>query len=142
VDRISKSKRSQLMARVKQKDTAPELTVRRRLHALGYRFTLHSKKLPGTPDIILPKHKAIIFVHGCFWHGHNCKKGKLPETRKDFWKAKINKKQYRDSKCELALRELGYRVLVAWECEAKDQERLTILLQEFLLKELLIGQTS
>ena len=142
MDRISKLKRNQLMSRVKQKDTAPELTVRRRLHSLGYRFRLHSKQLVGTPDIVLPKHKAVIFVHGCFWHGHNCRKGKLPETRKEFWKAKINKNQSRDSKCELALREQGYRVLVVWECEVKDQEKLTILLQECLQKDLSIGPTS
>ncbi len=104
MDKFSKEKRSEIMRSVGQKNTGPELAVRKLLHTLGYRFRLHRKSLPGTPDIVLPKYRAAIFLHGCFWHGHDCPKGKLPETRKEFWRAKIDCNRERDSKAIAALK--------------------------------------
>ncbi|MAG98614.1 MAG: very short patch repair endonuclease, partial [Rhodospirillaceae bacterium] len=90
MDTVSSEKRSEIMRRVRQRNTGPEMVVRKLLHAIGYRFRLHRKGLPGSPDIVLPKYRAVIFVHGCFWHGHGCRKGRLPSTRRDFWRAKID----------------------------------------------------
>ena len=113
------------MARVRNKDTVPELRVRSVLHRAGYRFRLHRRDLPGTPDIILPKHKLAIFVHGCFWHGHqDCKRARLPATRADFWKTKIERNIERDAHVKASLADLGYRVLTVWGCEVKDEALL------------------
>lgn len=109
------------MARVRNKDTAPELRVRKVLHRAGYRFRVHRKDLPGTPDIVLPRHKLAIFVHGCFWHGHqNCRRARLPETRAAFWQEKITRNKARDARVQALLADLGYRVLTIWGCEVKD----------------------
>lgn len=108
------------MARVKNKNTAPELLVRRILHRLGYRFRLHRRDLPGNPDIVLPRHHTAIFVHGCFWHGHDCPRGKRPATRPDFWNPKLDKNMERDKKNHEMLTQLGWRVVVIWECELAD----------------------
>ena len=122
-DRISPAARSALMSRVRSKNTKPELLVRSVLHRMGYRFRIHQRNLPGTPDIVLRRHSTAIFVHGCFWHGHaGCKRAGLPETRRDFWETKISRNIDRDSVAIAALERLGFRVLVLWECELKNVE--------------------
>ena len=133
VDRLSPAQRSALMSRVRGKDTAPELKVRRLLHQLGYRFRLHQRNLPGSPEIVVKRHRTAIFVHGCFWHGHEgCRRSQLPETRRDFWEAKINRNIERDSRAAAELGSLGLRVLVLWECELKNQDVLrSVLMQHF-----------
>ncbi|MDE7064967.1 MAG: very short patch repair endonuclease, partial [Desulfovibrionaceae bacterium] len=111
------------MAQVKGKDTKPEKLVRSLLHRMGFRFRLHVKKLPGCPDIVLPRYKAVIFVHGCFWHGHEgCKRAALPVTHRDFWAAKITGNKLRDERNIAELRILGYKILIIWQCEMKDIE--------------------
>lgn len=132
-DKITPAARSALMSRVRGKNTGPELTVRRLLHAMGLRFRLHRRDLPGTPDIVLPRFRTAIFVNGCFWHGHaGCRRARLPETRKDFWEAKICRNIERDSQSAAELRDMGFRVLVLWECELKDQDALrSLLTQQF-----------
>jgi len=107
------------MGRVRQKDTTPELAVRKGLHAIGYRYVLHPKSLPGRPDIALPRHSAVVFVHGCFWHGHSCRAGRPPSSNADFWVQKIVANQARDAKKAAELTLQGWRVLVVWECETK-----------------------
>ena len=117
--------RSALMARVRQKDTEPELAVRRCLHGLGYRFRLHRTDLPGTPDIVLPKYRKAIFVHGCFWHRHSgCKKTTTPKTRVEFWTDKFRANVQRDENNMRNLRRAGWEPIVVWECEANDPQRL------------------
>lgn len=125
--------RSRNMRAIRSKDTKPEIKVRSALHALGYRFRLHRKDLPGTPDIVLPKLRTVIFVHGCFWHSHECRFGKVtPATRADFWLQKRTGTVERDRlKCD-ALRQQGWRVLIIWECETKDATELAKLLRKFL----------
>lgn len=121
------------MSRVRSKDTKPELLVRSLLHRLGYRFRLHQKKLPGTPDIVLKKHRLAIFVHGCFWHGHEgCPRSKIPATRTAFWKEKIRRNIDRDSVSSARLGEVGFRVLALWECELKDADALAAKLVSHL----------
>ena len=133
MDIYSREKRSDIMSRVKATDTSPELTVRRMLYNLGYRFRVHRNDLPGKPDIVLPKYKAAIFVHGCFWHHHRgCKKSKLPETNANFWRKKILDNVSRDKRTTRELRKKGWKVLVIWECqpEASLHERLDRFLRE------------
>ena len=121
------------MAQVKSKNTKPEMLVRSLLHRMGYRFRLHIKTLPGHPDVVLPRYKAFIFVHGCFWHGHEgCKRATMPATRTEFWRKKIDGNQSRDRRNLTALEELGYQCLVIWQCEMKDIEALKMRLSEFL----------
>lgn len=129
-DKMSPEARSALMSRVRSKDTQPEHVVRRLLHGMGYRFRIHQRSLPGTPDIVLRRHRTAIFVHGCFWHGHEgCRRARLPETRRDFWEAKISRNIARDSEAISELERLGFRVLVLWECELKNTESLRWLLR-------------
>ncbi len=124
-DVFSQQKRSEIMGRVKSENTRPEIRVRRRLHALGYRFRLHRKDLPGKPDLTLPKHKTVIFVHGCFWHGHpGCKHAALPASNHEYWQAKIGRNAARDRKNQQLLAEQGWRVLVLWECRMRTAEAL------------------
>lgn len=121
------------MAKVKSKNTTPEKKVRSLLHRLGYRFRIHDKKLPGTPDIVLQKYKSVIFVHGCFWHGHeNCKRATIPQTNHEFWKHKITVNKERDGLVLDNLEKLGYSCLVIWQCEIKNEEALRQRLIEFL----------
>lgn len=120
------------MARVKNKNTAPEIIVRRMLHRLGYRFRLHRRNLPGNPDIVLPRYQAVVFVHGCFWHGHDCRRGKRPASHTDFWNTKLDRNIERDKYNAVLLQELGWKVLVVWECWTKDQEELQSRLTTFL----------
>ncbi|SEP46971.1 T/G mismatch-specific endonuclease [Propionispora vibrioides] len=112
------------MSRVKVKNTAPEIKLRSILHRHGFRFRLNRSDLPGKPDIVLPKYKTVIFVHGCFWHGHYCKRGKRPKTNEEFWNKKIDGNIKRDELNIKRLEELGWRVLVVWECEIKDKDLL------------------
>jgi DNA mismatch endonuclease, patch repair protein len=119
-DTFSKEKRSLIMSRIRSKDTSPEMVVRKYLFNSGYRYRLHSKLLPGRPDMVLPKYKTVIFVHGCFWHGHfNCNKAGLPKTRTDWWKAKIDKNMNNDICNRLLLEELGWKVVIIWQCELR-----------------------
>ena len=124
------------MSRIKGKDTKPEMLVRRFLFANGFRYRLNVKTLPGKPDIVLPKYKTVIFVNGCFWHGHEgCKYFKIPETRTEWWIKKINGTQKRDREAEIQLNVLGWKVIKIWECELKSRtidetlRRLTTLFQ-------------
>ncbi|MBI2240939.1 MAG: DNA mismatch endonuclease Vsr [Magnetospirillum gryphiswaldense] len=113
------------MSAVRGKNTEPEMRVRRLLHAKGYRFRLHRSDLPGTPDIVLPRHRTVIFVHGCFWHRHTgCKRATTPKTRVAFWTEKFERNVARDRLKETALREMGWQVIVVWECETKATEIL------------------
>ena len=113
--------RSYNMSQIKCKDTKPEVLVRKYLYAKGLRFRLHNRNLPGKPDLTLPKYRSVIFVNGCFWHGHNgCKFFKLPGTKSEWWKEKIENTIHRDKTTELKLKELGWRVIVIWECELKS----------------------
>ena len=124
-DRFSPEHRSALMARVKSKDTAPEKIVRSWLHRNGYRFRLHRKDLPGSPDIVLPKYRIVIFVHGCFWHQHpGCRKASVPDQNRDFWEKKLSQNIVRDRRSYDALESLGWRVVVVWECECRKEETL------------------
>ncbi|MEM9630378.1 MAG: very short patch repair endonuclease [Pseudomonadota bacterium] len=132
MDRITKELRSKIMSRVRTKDTAPELIVRRTLHAMGYRYRLHVKTLPGTPDIVFRMRKKAIFVHGCFWHGHDCRRGQSPKTNEEFWHSKIAKNRARDNQACRALEEQGWQVLIVWQCEIKDLAILQDRLQKFL----------
>lgn len=133
MDTVSPEKRSWMMARIRGKNTKPEKSVRSLLHGMGYRFRLHGKRLPGKPDIVLPKHKVVIFVHGCFWHGHEgCKRATLPTTRQDFWNKKISGNKERDRRNITALEALGYRCLIVWQCEIKDTESLNRRLSDFI----------
>lgn len=122
-DRVSRDKRSEMMSKVKGKDTKPEHAVRSFLHRRGYRFRLQRSDLPGKPDLVLPKYGAAIFVHGCFWHRHEgCKRVTLPKSNTEFWKEKFARTIERDRQAVRALREDGWRVLVLWECEIKRGE--------------------
>jgi len=115
-DIVDASTRSMMMSRVKGKDTRQEVEIRKRLFALGFRYRLHDKKLPGTPDIILPKYRAVIFIHGCFWHVHDCHLFRWPSSKKAFWKKKLSGNKKRDIENITKLMKLGWRVLVIWEC--------------------------
>ncbi len=126
MDSISPEKRSLNMGKICAKNTKPEIIVRSLLHSLGYRFRIHSEKLPGHPDIVLPKYKTIIFVHGCFWHRHKkCKYAYTPKTRTEFWNKKFSGNIRRDREVQCELKQLGWRVLIIWECEISDKTKLT-----------------
>lgn len=132
-DVFTQDKRKWIMSRVQKMHTKPEKIVRSFLHKLGYRFRLQRKTLPGNPDIVLPRYKTVIFVNGCFWHGHeNCRKGRRPDTNKNFWNEKIDKNIQRDQKNYQKLRSEGWRVLVIWECETKSGETLLEKLRQYL----------
>lgn len=120
IDIVDKHTRSRMMAGIRSKDTWPEMAVRRFLHGMGLRYRLHGKDLPGTPDLVFPKYKTVIFVHGCFWHGHDCRYFKLPKTRTEFWLEKISGNKARDVRNLDALRVIGWNVIVIHECEIRD----------------------
>lgn len=132
MDTRSKKQRRRIMQAVKSKDTGPELAVWRLLHALGYRFRLHRKDLPGHPDIVLPKYRKAIFVHGCFWHLHGCPKGQLPKSHLDYWRPKLEANVKRDRTNEEQLESLGWQSLVVWQCEIKEVDTLVKRLQYFV----------
>lgn len=131
-DTRSPEQRRRIMQSVKTKDTGPELTVRRALFAAGYRFRLHRRDLPGSPDIVLPGRRKAIFVHGCFWHGHGCSKGKAPKSRPEYWTPKIAANRQRDRRNIRALRALGWEVYTVWQCDLRDIPSLLHRLGIFL----------
>lgn len=122
-DTVTKEKRSWIMSRVRGKNTKPEILLRSLLHRSGFRFRLHDEKLPGKPDIVLPRYRAVIFVNGCFWHRHKgCKVSRIPKSHRDFWINKFNKNIQRDRKHQQKLERLGWQVLIVWECELKESQ--------------------
>jgi DNA mismatch endonuclease (patch repair protein) len=132
-DVFDEEKRSWIMSRVKSRDTKPEWVVRKMLHAAGYRYRLHARDLPGKPDIVLPRHGKVIQVHGCFWHGHDCRAGRnRPAANRGYWEAKLERNIARDKRNEAALREAGWEVLVVWECEVRDRKALLEKLLGFM----------
>lgn len=125
--------RGALMSRIRGVNTTPELAVRRLAHALGYRFRLHRRDLPGSPDLVFPGRRRVVFVHGCFWHRHpGCRKATTPKTRAEFWRTKFERNVERDREAERHLIDEGWSVLTVWECETKDAEALAARLREFL----------
>jgi DNA mismatch endonuclease (patch repair protein) len=131
-DTRTPEQRRRIMQSVKTRDTGPELTVRHLLFRLGYRYRLNAKNLPGRPDIVFSGRKKVIFVHGCFWHAHDCSKGRAPKSRLDYWKPKLKANKKRDRLQVRALEELGWSVLTVWQCETKDLEALGTKLHTFL----------
>ena len=125
--------RSRNMSAIKSKNTKPEIAVRKLLHSMGYRFRLHRKDLPGSPDIVLPKYKTVIFVHGCFWHRHeNCKYASTPKTRKEFWENKFKLNLRRDSEVQEKIKSIGWQSVVIWECEINNKFVLKDILKKIL----------
>ena len=135
-DIFDPGKRSEIMSRIRGRDTRPEMIVRRIAHGLGFRFRLHRKDLPGRPDIVFPRHQAVIVVHGCFWHRHpGCKRASSPKTRGRYWQNKFEDNVVRDRRNETALRDLGWKVMVIWECETKDHEAVAARIESFLRRD-------
>ncbi|MBL8224389.1 MAG: DNA mismatch endonuclease Vsr [Chromatiales bacterium] len=118
-DIVDRATRSRMMSGIRGRDTKPELQIRRALHRQGFRYRLHAKDLPGRPDIVLPKYNAVVFVHGCFWHGHDCEFFKLPSTHRTFWRQKIVSNRTRDSRHLESLQREGWRVMIVWECAVR-----------------------
>lgn len=122
VDVVDKATRSRMMSGIRAQNTKPELKVRKILHAAGFRYRLHVRTLPGSPDLVLPRHKAVVFVHGCFWHRHRgCRFAYMPKSNKAFWKKKFDANVSRDRRSGVELRKLGWRVLTVWECRANQK---------------------
>ena len=133
MDIVTPARRSEIMARIQGRDTVPEVVVRRTAHRLGFRFRLYRKDLPGRPDLVFPRYRAIVFVHGCFWHRHDgCRFAYTPRSRVRFWTGKFRHNVARDRRTEDALRSLGWRVLVIWECETRDDAVVARRLEHFL----------
>ncbi len=132
VDIMTAGQRSALMSRIRSVDTKPELYVRRALHAMGYRFRTHVRGLPGRPDLVFSKRRAVVFVHGCFWHRHGCKKTSVPKVREDFWTGKFKNNVDRDERNRLQLLEAGWRVMVVWECEVENDDTVLDRIVDFL----------
>lgn len=133
MDRLSPERRGWLMSRVRSKDTTPELAVRRLVFGMGYRYRLYDKRLPGRPDLVFAGRRKVVFVNGCFWHGHRgCRYARLPRTNTDFWREKIRKNRARDRRNAALLEASGWKVLTVWQCELKDVETLADSLYEFL----------
>lgn len=126
VDVVSQEVRSRMMAGIRGKNTKPEIALRKGLHAAGFRFRLHDQKLPGKPDIVLARYKAVVFIHGCFWHGHECGLFKWPSTREEFWRAKIASNRKRDTQTATLLVEGGWRILTVWECAIRGRDKIGI----------------
>lgn len=132
MDRLTPEARSRLMSRIRGKDTKPEMIVRSYLYARGLRYRLHDRSLPGKPDLVFKSRKTVVFVHGCFWHGHKgCKKARIPKTREEFWRAKIEGNAARDRRSIRKLRSLGWHVYIVWECRISEK-RLRRLYCQFL----------
>lgn len=132
MDRVSTEVRSKIMSRVRTRDTGPELLLRSSLHRLGYRYRLHSEALPGKPDLVFPARRKVIFVHGCFWHGHGCRWGKLPKSRPEYWEPKIDGNQRRDRAVLRLLRRSGWQALVIWQCELRVLDKALAKAVQFL----------
>lgn len=121
-DIFSKAKRSEVMSKVTAKDTRPEVKIRKHLFSKGFRYRKNDKRFPGKPDIVLPKYKTVIFVHGCFWHHHTCRAARLPKTNNEFWKDKMQTNVKRDKENQSDLKKLGWKVIVVWQCQIKNRE--------------------
>jgi DNA mismatch endonuclease, patch repair protein len=133
MDKLTTAERSALMSRVRSKDSGPEMVVRRIVHRMGFRYRLHTAGLPGTPDLVFASRKKIVFVHGCFWHGHSCRSGRnRPASHTTYWDAKLERNVVRDRANAAKLRRLGWRVFSVWECQVREQERLAGRLRSFL----------
>lgn len=132
MDSRTPKKRSEIMSLVKGKNTSAEMAVRRMIFALGYRYRLHGKNLPGRPDVVFPARRKLLFVHGCFWHGHKCPKGRPPKSRLDYWIPKIEQNRKRDRRQSNQLRRSGWKVLVVWQCELKAKARFVRKIVRFL----------
>lgn len=130
VDIVSPEVRSRIMSRIRGKDTKPERIVRSFLHRMGFRFRLHRRDLPGNPDIVLPKYRSVVFVHGCFWHRHQCANNRPPKSRVQFWQQKLNDNQQRDQRNQKELQDAGWHVHIVWECELDSPKRLEDLIRE------------
>ena len=134
-DTLTIAERSERMSRVRGKDTKPEMIVRRMVHGMGYRYRLHDRRLPGSPDLVFRSRRKVIFVHGCFWHRHpdpSCKLARMPKSRQDFWGPKLEGNRERDERTRAALDRKGWRQMVVWECECRHEEQLRNKLREFL----------
>jgi DNA mismatch endonuclease (patch repair protein) len=125
-DIVSPEVRSRIMSRIRGTNTKPELILRRSLHALGFRFRLHDRRLPGKPDIVFPRYRAVLFAHGCFWHGHDCHLHRLPSTRTEFWATKVERNRLLDARVSDALDGLGWRQGIVWECSLRGRSRLDL----------------
>lgn len=135
IDTLTVAERSQRMKLVRGKDTKPELVVRRLVHAMGFRYALHRRDLPGSPDLVFAPRNKVIFVHGCFWHRHagsRCRLARLPKSKPEFWVPKLESNRMRDEKNKRALRAMGWKILVVWECQLSDKEQLKNKLWRFL----------
>lgn len=125
--------RSRIMRAVKSRDTAPEMTVRRLVYSMGYRYRLHRKDLPGKPDLTFQSRRKVIFIHGCFWHGHDCKRGaRVPKNNREYWETKIARNRERDSQNDEDLKREGWRILVVWECQIREPEAVAERIKSFL----------
>lgn len=132
-DTLTPEERSKRMSLIRSKDSSPEMKLRSLVHKMGFRYRLHVKDLPGTPDLVFPSRRAVIFMHGCFWHRHEgCKLARLPKSKLDFWKPKLEENRKRDIRNQNQLKELGWRVLVVWECEMSNHELVSEKVREFL----------
>lgn len=135
MDVLTKQQRKRCMSAVRNKNTKPEMIVRRLVHSLGYRYSLHARSLPGKPDLVLTSKRKVIFINGCFWHRHSCKKGKsIPSIREDFWREKLTNNKIRDKKNQHLLKNLGWRSLIIWECQTQSAkiDRLRRRIVDFL----------
>jgi DNA mismatch endonuclease (patch repair protein) len=132
-DKISAERRSANMRRIRSKDTSPEIALRSLIHRLGYRFRLHRKDLPGNPDMVFPSRRKVIFVHGCFWHQHReCREGRVPGSRLEYWGPKLRRNQERDAEAQASLKGQGWRSLTVWECQLKDAAAVLKTVKRFL----------
>lgn len=133
MDSVSPIQRSEIMGRIRSRDTKPEMTIRRMVHAMGYRYRLVANDLPGKPDLVFRSRGKVLFVHGCFWHRHpKCALARLPKSRQEFWLPKLESNRRRDKKCEMALKDAGWEVMTIWECELNDIAMLQKRIREFL----------
>ena len=142
-DIYAQDKRSEIMSKIRSKDTKPELFIRELLFNAGFRYRLHRTDLSGKPDLVLPKFRTVIFINGCFWHGHDgCSRSKLPSKHQDFWEEKIRENRARDKKVEQQLLSSGWRILIIWQCGClkTKKDRLLALIKEFLIGDKLFGQ--
>lgn len=141
-DIFDKEKRSQIMSKISGKNTLPEMTIRKLLFSMGYRYRLHRKDLPGSPDIVFPGRKKIIFINGCFWHGHDCKRAALPKSNKDFWESKINGNIERDKINFIKLSDMDWKYLVIWQCEIKKSnlDTLSNKMDDFIRNNLILSK--
>jgi DNA mismatch endonuclease (patch repair protein) len=132
MDIMSRQQRSERMSLIRSKNTTPELIVRSLLHRLGYRFRVHKRELPGNPDVVLPSRRCAVFIDGCFWHGHKCSIGHIPQSNSEYWNEKITRTKLRDLRIRRLLKKEGWRIFVVWECEIKNTKTLTKRLTCFL----------